>query len=126
MEVKSCVIKDLDFEKKLWLNELRHYKEEVGLHNEKLEDIVSRSHDRDILRHVEHFQNQLIRHGEVIDELRHDVKAHENVLETFNDNQEANDDVLQGHDGLVQQMSRFREIYQELKDKFHNFINERL
>ena len=35
MEVKSCVIKDLDFEKKLWLNELRYYKEEVGLHNKK-------------------------------------------------------------------------------------------
>ena len=126
MEVKSCKVKDLDFDKKLWLNELGYYKEEVRLHNEKLEDVVTSSQDREIMRHVEHFQNQLIRHAEVIDELRHDVKAHENVIESYKGDQEANDDLIQGHDGLVQQMDRFRSIYKELKHKFHQFMNEKL
>ena len=74
-------IGDLHFDHMEWLNALRFYKEDIGILEHRLEDIVRRNTKNEVMAELEHFQNQFIREREVIDELRHDIKQHENLLE---------------------------------------------
>ena len=121
---KSVHITDLHFELNLWLNELKFRKTEVGIFNGRMEEIVSRSNDQEFMRLLEHFQNQYIREIEVIDELRHDIKQHENVLEKEgSDAMIENNDLLISQKDLRDQMDQFRKIYYELRVEFINYLN---
>lgn len=78
-------IGDLHHEQMMWLNTLQFRKEETAILERPMEDVVRRSNQPDVMAELEHFQvryvsDQCIRQQEVMDELRHDVKAHENGL----------------------------------------------
>ena len=117
---------DLHFELNLWLNELKFYKDEIKIFNQRLEDIVGRNTNKEVMQQLEHFQNQYIRQSEVIDELRHEVKQHENVLEKeVSDNPVATDRrYFEDHTELRDQANQFKKIYKELKDEFMRFLTD--
>ena len=123
---KKVHISDLHFELNLWLNELKFYKDEIKIFNRRLEDIVSRNTDKEVMRQLEHFQNQYIRQIEVIDVLRHEVKQHENILEKeVIDNPVAVDHrYFEDHTDLREQADQFKKIYRELKEEFMLFITK--
>ena len=75
------------------------------------------------MRQIEHFQNQYIRQTEVIDELRHSVKQHENALEKqARDFAFGNDHhYYEEHSGLKEEVEQFRKIYTELRKEFMRF-----
>lgn len=56
-----------------WLREMKFYKEEVTLLSERLGEVVQKNTDKDVLAHVEHFQNKLIMLNEQCDILKHDI-----------------------------------------------------
>ena len=119
-------IGDLHFELNLWLNEFKFYKDEIKIFNHRLEDIVSRNTDKEVMKELEHFQNQYIRQIEVIDELRHEVKQHENKLEN-----EAKDNPVaiehryfEDHSELRDQVEQFKKIYVDLKSEFMRFLSK--
>ncbi len=123
---KKVHIGDLHFELNLWLNEFKFYKDEIAIFNHRLEDIVSRNTAMEVMREVEHFQNQYIRQIEVVDELRHEVKQHENALEKeAKDNPVAIDHVLfEDHTELRDQVDQFKKIYGDLKTEFMSFLSK--
>jgi hypothetical protein len=123
---KKVLVSDLHFELNLWLNELKFYKDEIKIFNRRLEDIVSRNTDKEVMRQIEHFQNQYIRQIEVIDELRHEVKQHENILEeNALDNPIAVDHrYFEDHTELRDQADQFKKIYKELKVEFMRFLSK--
>ena len=113
---KRMHIGDLHFELNMWLNEFRFYKDEIRIFNHRLEEIVSKNTAPEVLGDLEHFQNQYIRQVEVLDELRHEVKQHENVLE-----KEAKDHPVaidhryfEDHSELRDQVEQFKKIYQHI------------
>ena len=126
IEEKRVLIGDLHFELNLWLNEFKFYKDEIRIFNHRLEEIVSRNTGTDIMKDVEHFQNQYIRQVEVLDELRHEIKQHENVLE-----KEAKDHPVaidhryfEDHSELRDQVEQFKKIYAELKKDYMRFLSK--
>ena len=58
-----------------WLKELEFWEDEIDLYNRRLGEIIGRYTDPSIKAEMEHFQNQFIRHDEVIDILKHDVQS---------------------------------------------------
>ena len=119
-------IGDLHFELNLWINELKFYKDEIKIFNGRLEEIVNKNTSMEVLKELEHFQNQYIRENEVIDELRHELKQHENILE-----KESKDHPVaiehryfEDHTELRDQVNQFNKIYAELKEEFMRFLTK--
>ena len=77
---------------------------------------------------LEHFQNQYIRQREVIDELRHELKQHENALEKeVRDHPIAVDHRLfVDHTGHREEMATFEKLYRELKEEFMRWLAKRM
>ena len=119
------VLEDLHFELNVWINELRFYKDEIRIFNHRMEEIVRAKKDNKVMANLEHFQNQYIRQVEVIDELRHDIKQHENVLEAVAEKNSASDpshNYQARHIELKAEVIQFRKLYMELKDEFTLFL----
>jgi len=119
-------IGDLHYEHMMWLNSLQFRKEETTILEHRMEDIVRRNNQPDVMAELEHFQNQFIRQKEVIDELRHDIKAHENILE-----QEAKQNPVAidhrhftDHSELRERVEMFEKIYMELKNDFYRWVSK--
>ena len=127
MSVKKYHLTELHEENRFWVKELLFFKDEVAYFEKRLAEIAARNTSHDMLAKVEHFQNQFIRQKEVIDELKHLIKASENELENF---ARANNEIAIGHTlfadhvDLRDQVETFRQIYGEIKDKFRHFLAE--
>lgn len=120
---ETQVLEDLHFELNVWINELRFYKDEIGIFNHRMEEIVSTKTENGTMAQLEHFQNQYIRQAEVIDVLRHDVKQHENLLEdTAEGKNTGGVDYAEQHASIKDEMVHFRKLYMELKDEFTLFL----
>ncbi|MFM7467091.1 MAG: hypothetical protein ACKO2O_04210 [Crocinitomicaceae bacterium] len=80
METKEFIYdrhqKHLDY-----LNRLEFYTEEIAISKERLSEVTSKNTDKEVLKQVEHFQNQFIIQRNNIDELKHTIKIHENELQ---------------------------------------------
>ncbi|HMW96282.1 MAG TPA: hypothetical protein PJ983_03455 [Flavobacteriales bacterium] len=125
---KRVHMADLHSDHQLWLNTLRFCKDEIGIFDKRMEDIARRNPGREVMAELEHFQNRYIREREVIDELRHDIKQHENHLEKFAmDHPVASDHVLfTDHQGLRDRIHTFEKLYHELKVEFMRWLADRM
>lgn len=119
-------IGDLHHEHMMWLNNLQFRKEEIAILERRMEDVVQRNNQPEVMAQLEHFQNQYIRQREVIDELRHDIKQHENFLE-----KEAKDKPIavdhrhfEDHTQLRERMEVFEKLYMELKHDFYRWVGQ--
>lgn len=119
---------DLHNDHKLWLNVLSFCKEEIGILEHRMEDIARRNNGAEVMAELEHFQNQYIRQREVIDELRHEVKQHENHLEKLErENPVASDHVLfNDHTKMREDVATFEKLYHELKADFMRWLAKRM
>lgn len=63
------------------LRGLSFYEHELGVLLERLDEIAGDNTGKDVSEKVEHFQNQLIIHNEVIDELKHLIHANNKGME---------------------------------------------
>jgi Asp-tRNA(Asn)/Glu-tRNA(Gln) amidotransferase C subunit len=127
MEAKKHIA-DLHTEHLEWLSKLVFYKEEIQSFNNRLGEIVKANTIKDVTAQAEHFQNQFIRQNEVIDELRHEIKAHENVLtKQVEANPVASDHrVSEDHSVIRDKVVTFEKIYGELKQEFTKFLSKSL
>jgi len=121
-------IGELHFDHMEWINALKFYKDEIGIFEHRLEDIVRLNNKQEIMAELEHFQNQFIREKEVIDELRHDIKQEENLLE-----KEAKDHPVAidhryftDHSELRERFATFERLYRELKVEFQRWLAQRM
>ena len=117
-------IGDLHHDQREWLNALTFYKEDITILEHRLEDIVRRNNKPEVMAQVEHFQNQFIREREVIDELRHDIKQEENVMEKeMKDHPVAIEHrYFKDHTELRDRFQTFEKLYRELKQEFQQWL----
>ncbi len=125
---KHVHIADLHNDHKLWLNSLSFYKEEITILEHRMEEIAQRNTGTDVMAELEHFQNQYIRQREVIDELRHELKQHENQLEKeVREHPIAVDHRLfADHTEHREEMATFEKLYRELKHEFTQWLTKRM
>lgn len=82
-KIEKVHIDDLHFEHKRWLSELKFYKDELPIFQNRLEEIASRYTNKDVLKEMDHYQNQLYIQGNAMDELIHEINAHEKHLAQY-------------------------------------------
>lgn len=125
---KRVHLQDLHSDHQLWLNTLGFCKDEIVIFEHRMEHIAKRNTVSEVMAELEHFQNQYIRQSEVIDELRHDIKQHENHLEKFTiDHPVAVDHVLfQDHTSFRERVHTFEKLYGELKAEFMRWLADRM
>lgn len=57
-----------------WLRGLDFYKQELNILKNRLTEIAGKNTDKDVMRDVEHFENQFEIQAENIHKLKHDIK----------------------------------------------------
>jgi len=117
---------DLHFEHEQWESELSFWQDELELFKNKLSELVKRWTDRSIMAQLEHFQNQFILHGEVIDILKHDIHVHESDMASHSKNNEdvLNQDLVKKHVEMRGRIETQRQIYADLKKEFFIFLTK--
>lgn len=117
-----------DVEYMQWLVKIEGYKAELAGMQKELEGCVSPLSPGQFSALVEQFQNRFIRQREVIDILRHDVKAHENdiqllrALHPSGQRNELGDKVERVHNRLRREVQTFVDLFVELEQDFNDFI----
>lgn len=126
--MKSEVIysDDLHFEHRQWQGEISFWQDELKSFKKRLEELSSRWTDEKVLAQLEHFQNQFIRHGEVIDTLEHEIHVHETDLAEHSEKGEEvlDRDLTKNHFEFRERMESQRKIYAELKAEFFRFLSK--
>lgn len=115
-------IEKLHFDHRLWMNELSFFSDELKVYERRLEDLVTKNNDKKVLGLLEQFQNQFIRQREVLEELHHNIKVHEQKIgEAIRRGKEVPIDP-DFHNSIKGEMESYRRIYRDLKRKFFGFL----
>ncbi len=124
MENTKKYLHELHNEHREFNSQLDFVVDELKTYTHRLEEVVAANNKQEILQKVEHFQNQFIRHKEVIDELKsmihHSEKGLAQIAEENNvatDHRKTDD-----HAELRNQMESFNKIYSELKTEYLAFL----
>lgn len=107
-----------------WMSKLKFYTDEVIIMTGRLEEIASKNNHQDVLKQVEHFQNQLIIQKNNIDELSHVIKVDEKSIENeVNKNPVAVDHrEMPSHAGEKEAIDSFEKNFNELRAEFKLFV----
>ncbi len=122
METKK--VYELHEEHKTWLNNLAFYKDEIKVMQNRIAEVAGKNNSQDVLKQIEHFQNQLIIQRNSIDELNHTIKDHENYLEnrakenpTALDQRKVND-----HPKMRDSYNSFDKVFNDLRKELNAFL----
>ncbi len=119
-------ISQLSRECNLWRDKLRSYRDEFTQSEAKLRQAASKPLSKDQLQDVEHFHNQF--HIQLINihDLKQGIKVHDRKM-TFEKtafNGSANEDSFSRHDSLLKEYEGLEQRLQELRDEFHDFLDQ--
>lgn len=119
-------IHELHAEHNEFLSVLAFAKDEIKTFKTRLNEVVIANNKQEVMAQVEHFENQFLRHNEVIDELKHDVHECEvRIAKLAEENNVATDHrKTDDHVELRDQMETFNKIYSELKTEFKKFLEK--
>ena len=126
METQVLYNSDLHFEHVQWNRELSFWEDELKSFNKRLEELVMRWTDKEVLAKLEHYQNEFILHDKRIAELQAAIEAHEIRMAALS---KAKKDVLdtqlvKKHFEFRNKMETQREIYANLKKEFFRFLSK--
>lgn len=108
-----------------WKSIVGLVRSEIEIFQKQLEEIVTKNSHEEVLKGVEHFQNQFIRQLEVSDELLHDLH--------IVDRQLAEDAAIGDDDDLIydtenasvkDRVETYNELFLDLKREFHTFLEK--
>ena len=124
MSSEHIYLKDLHEDHMKWLSEVKLYDEEINSFENRLEEVVTKNTNRDLLANLEHFQNALIRHKEVSDIIKHDIKKHELDLARYAEQNQTVIDrkYFEDHPELRDRVQTERKLFGELKDELKEFL----
>jgi uncharacterized protein YjcR len=107
-----------------WIKELLFYKDEIRTYNTRLEELVLKYTKVEVTSLIEQFQNQFILQNEVLDGLKHDIKAdRKRLVKNAQANNVATDHRrIEDNEDLAYRMDRFKELYDTLKNKYIRFL----
>jgi hypothetical protein len=109
-----------------WINHLNFFEDELKVMRHRLEEIVSANNKQDILKMVEHFQNQGIIQKNEIDNLKHTVRMAEQELLAFIEQNPQVADKRKKEDEVAirRQVDSFEKLFTELRQEFNAFAGK--
>ncbi|HZJ35414.1 MAG TPA: hypothetical protein VFD29_02185, partial [Gillisia sp.] len=92
----------------------------------RLSELVTRWTDKAVLAQLEHFQNQFVLHGEVIETFQNEINHHEtDIAEHSKKGEEVLDQILvKKHIETRNRIEIERNIYNNLKKEFFSFLSK--
>lgn len=119
-------ISELHKEHIQWKKRLNFVQDEIKTYKNRLSEVVSRNTETEILSKAEQFQNQFIRHNEVIDILLHDIneEEHKIVVIAKSNNVASDHRKADENNQLVDRMETFNKIYDELKSNYMEYLTK--
>ena len=126
MEKELIFNSNMHFEHVQWRRELFFWEDELKSFKNRLSELVMRYTAKDVLAKLEHYQNEFILHGGVIDDLLEDIEAHEiRIAAQTKAGQDVLDTVLvKKHLEFRNRIETQRRIYGELKKDFYRFLTD--
>jgi hypothetical protein len=106
---------DLHFEHENWQRELNFWEDELKSFRIRLEELVLRWTDQDVLAEIEKFQNQFMIQEKEFDALKDQIAMHEKNMAAH---YEKNEDVL--NKMFVNQHLAFREVLETERNLYYN------
>ncbi len=127
-KTKKLRLSALHFEHELWSMEVSFFKDELKLYQKWLEEVASKNTHEDVLKQVEHFQNQFIIQKNQLSVLKHQIKAHEQWLSGYAGEHPVAIDHASFADHAVmrENVATSKKLYTDLKLEFKRFLEERM
>ncbi|HEY5406345.1 MAG TPA: hypothetical protein VIJ92_04620 [Ginsengibacter sp.] len=115
----------LHFEITEWKSNVELIRAEILIFQKQLAGIVRKNSHEEVLKGVEHFQNQFIRQLEVSDELFHELKGADRKLAQAADNGTDTESIyVEDNAELRDSAYTYEKLFLELKNEFHLFLEK--
>ena len=126
MEKEILYNSNLHFEHEQWRRELFFWEDELRIFKNRLSELVMRYSAKEVLVRLEHYQNQFILHGGVIDDLLEDIEVHENQIAGQSmEGKDVMDRVsVKKHLEFRNRIETQRSIYADLKKGYFLFLSK--
>ena len=117
---------NLHFEHQNWNSELAFWEDELKTFKNRLSELVTRYTEKKVLKQLEHYQNEFILHGGVIDDLMETIEKHEISIagHTQTDNESMDVPLVKTHMAFRGKMETQRQMYADLKREFFRFLTK--
>jgi hypothetical protein len=117
---------DLHFEHENWQRELNFWEDEIKSFRIRLEELVMRWTDHDVLAEIEKFQNQFMIQEKEFDSINDQIAMHEkNMASHYENNEDVLNKMFVGqHLTLREVMETERNLYYNLKKEFFRFMTK--
>ena len=108
-----------------WKSNVELIRGEILIFQKQLAGVVRKNSHEEVLKGVEHFQNQFIRQLEVSDELFHELKAADRKLARAADiGTDTGSIYVEDNVELRDSANTYEKIFHELKNEFHLFLEK--
>ena len=121
-------VAELHFDHEVWTSELKSWREELKILEKYLTKIQHGKLSKEATLELERFQNQFIRHKEVVHDLINEASSSEKFLVHNNDiftSEEIRQVKIEEHARLDDQIETARKIYTDLKTNFRHWLANR-
>lgn len=126
MEKEVIYNSDLHFEHEQWRSELAFWEDELKTFKNRLIELVTRWTDKEVITQLEHYQNEFVLHGRVIENLQDTIEKHETSIASHSQKGDESMDVVlvKKHSEFRYHMEAQRQIYADLKKEFFRFLSK--
>jgi len=108
-----------------WKSNVELVRSEISTFQKQLSEIARKNNHEDVMKGIEHFQNQFTRHLEVSDELMHNLHAADHELAEKAKKVGNSDKIfIKENAGLRGQAEIYNKLFLELKNEFHLFLEK--
>lgn len=122
-------MEQLHSESSYWLSEIELWRIELGFFQRLLNRVASRMPSVEDKRHMDHFQNLIFYYrGELLDQLEHDIREHEQYLAYQLDNRAPfNEQIYRKvHKKYEEQVKAFAQDFRDYKRDLYRFTEKLL
>jgi len=108
------------------LRGIAFYKQELGILQERLQEIAADNTAREVQEKVEHFQNQFLIHGNHLDVLKHDIHVNDEDMEAdiMITGTQVSQSVADEHTRIHERYQTEEKILNDLRKEFNRFAAE--
>lgn len=119
-------VTNLSTEHQEWLKAIEFYDKELDFLEERLTEVATKNTGIDVLKAVEHFQNQFIIQRNTADELRHNINEHvqRTMRTTSNHHSAVESGEISSHGKVKEEVEVFEKVINDLRSEFKNFLRK--
>jgi hypothetical protein len=122
METKLVYLRDLEFNLKVWKEELRFHRGEMEKFEKKLESIAKRNLGIEAMAPLEGFQNKIIREKEVIGRMLQRIRMKRKIIQTTDLDEELDGRLRNQQTSMRDDMKTYIKLHYELKEDLMDYF----